>query len=87
MGKCHFSVLRSQLFSAFKSQLVALKLSSLGFLIVPLFGVLARPARGGHLFMKEKASQMASGIKRIQKDFTLVSKLAVVEQVDKPCWQ
>ena len=33
--------------------------------------------------MKEKASQMESGIKRTQKDYTLAFKLAVVEQVEK----
>jgi hypothetical protein len=30
--------------------------------------------------MNEKASQMASGIKRVQKDFTLALKLAVLDQ-------
>jgi hypothetical protein len=30
---------------------------------------------------------MTSGIKRIQKDFTLVSRLAVLEQEEKCCWQ
>ncbi len=33
--------------------------------------------------MQEKASQMESGIKRTQKDYTLAFKLSVVEQVEK----
>jgi transposase len=33
--------------------------------------------------LKEEASQMESGVKRTQRDYTLAFKLGVVEQVEK----